>query len=73
MAILASEAVKTLRPDTDFVLHIDALTHKARSGYRCNVYDGRVIAHGPKLMTGPQALTYLADNPGAVICVMHVW
>lgn len=61
----------TLRPDTKFVLHFNSFTHKAQSGYECDVWDGRVIARG-KMMTGADALAFLAAHPDTVTSVLHV-
>lgn len=61
-----------VRPDTTFVLHFNAFTHKAQGGYSCHVFEGSVRACAGPLMTGAQALAYLAAHPDTVVSVLHV-
>lgn len=62
---------RPLRPDTTFVLWIDAFMHRVEGGYECSVFNGAVRKLGVT-MTPAVALAHLAAHPSAVVQVLHV-
>lgn len=62
---------RVLRPDTGFVLYLNAFTHKVDGGYCCQVFEGK--AHKvDAMLSGADALAHLAAHPATVIDVQHV-
>lgn len=62
---------RPLRPDTSFVLYINAFTHRVDGGYECSVFNGVVRKLGVT-MAPAVALAHLAAHPSAVVQVLHV-
>lgn len=60
-----------LRPDTTFVLWLNAFSHTVEGGYRCSVWEGQARKVGDT-QNAADALAYLAAHPTTVVSVIHV-
>ena len=60
-----------LRPDTAFVLYVNAFTHRVDGGYQASVFEGKLSKLGDTL-AAHDALAFLARFPHTVVDVLHV-